>query len=149
MGIYAIKVTGGKEVDVAITLEAAAKKGDYDVFAIFVPSKLKGLVFVEASSVDEVYFLVRGVPYIKRIIKEPIPFHEIEPLLKEEKKEIELDKGDIVEIISGPFKGERGRVTRIDKSKDQVVVELISSVVPMPLTVSIDDIKLLEKVKTK
>ena len=54
---------------------------------------------------------------------------------------------DIVEIIGGPFKGEKGRVVRYDKVKREITIELLEVAVPIPVTVSVEFVKLLEKAK--
>ena len=45
----------------------------------------------------------------------PLNFNKIQRFLEPKKMEIELDKGDVVEVIGGPFKGEKGKVVRYDK----------------------------------
>jgi len=61
------------------------------------------------------------------------------------KKEISIKKNDIVEIISGPFKRENAKVTRIDKLKEEVVVELLGSAVPIPITLKLDAVKVIRR----
>jgi transcriptional antiterminator NusG len=56
-----------------------------------------------------------------------------------------VDVGDIVELISGPFRGERARVTRVDVKKEEITVELFEATVPIPVTVRGDSIKVLRK----
>jgi len=53
-------------------------------------------------------------------------------------------RGDIVELIAGPFKGEKAQVNRIDEGKDQVTVELYEATVPIPVTVRGDQIRVLD-----
>ena len=53
-------------------------------------------------------------------------------MLEQVKKELNIQKNDIAEIISGPFKREKCKITRIDKAKEEVVVELLESAVPIP-----------------
>ena len=60
-------------------------------------------------------------------------------------KEINIRKNDIAEIISGPFKREKCKVTRIDKSKEDVVVELLEAAVPIPITVKLDAVKVIRR----
>ena len=55
-----------------------------------------------------------------------------------------IAEGDIIELIAGPFKGERAQVQRIDESKDQVTVELYEATVPIPVTVRGDQIRVLD-----
>ncbi|MEK6874670.1 MAG: transcription elongation factor Spt5, partial [Nanoarchaeota archaeon] len=61
------------------------------------------------------------------------------------KRELSIQKGDIAEIISGPFKREKARVTRVDKVKEEVVVELLEAAVPIPLTLKMDAIKVIRR----
>ncbi|HLC80933.1 MAG TPA: transcription elongation factor Spt5, partial [Candidatus Nanoarchaeia archaeon] len=51
----------------------------------------------------------------------------------------------IVEIISGPFKRENARVIRINKQKDEVVVELLNTAVPIPMTLKMDAVKVVRR----
>ena len=58
---------------------------------------------------------------------------------------ITIKEGDIVEMISEPFKKEKAKVIRIDKQKEEVVVSLLGSVVPLPVTVKIDNVKVIRR----
>ena len=64
-----------------------------------------------------------------------ITFDEAKRFLKPEPIISSIQKGSIVELISGPFKGERAKVVRIDESREEVVLELIEAAVPIPVTV--------------
>ena len=66
-------------------------------------------------------------------------------MLEQVKHEVNIQKNDIVEIISGPFKGENAKVSRIDKIKEDVVVELVEAAVPIPITVKIDAVKVIRR----
>jgi transcriptional antiterminator NusG len=61
--------------------------------------------------------------------------------------EVDLKTGDMVEIIGGPFKGEKGKVTRYDKVKRELTMEPTETPVPIPITVSVEFIKVLQKAK--
>ena len=50
-----------------------------------------------------------------------------------------------MELVSGPFKGERAKVVRIDESREEVVLELIEAAVPIPVTVQADQIRIIQK----
>ena len=52
-----------------------------------------------------------------------------------------IQQKDIVEIITGPFKREQARISRIDKTKEEVVVELLEAAVPIPITLKMDAVK--------
>ena len=68
-------------------------------------------------------------------------------MLEQVKKEINIQKNDIAEIISGPFKREKAKIVRIDKSKEEVVVELLQAAVPIPITVKMDAVKVIRRDK--
>jgi len=56
-----------------------------------------------------------------------------------------MEVGDTVEMVSGPFKGERAKVVKIDEAKDEVTVELVEVAVPIPVTVKTKMLKLFQK----
>ena len=58
---------------------------------------------------------------------------------------ISIKEGDIVEMIAEPFKKEKAKVTRIDKQKGEVVVSLLGAVVPLPVTVKLDNVKVVRR----
>ena len=60
-------------------------------------------------------------------------------------KDSGIKEGDIVRVVSGPFKGEKAKVTRLDKTKSEVVVELLEAAVPIPITINLDSVKVIKK----
>ena len=66
-------------------------------------------------------------------------------MLEKKKKEINMQKNDICEIISGPFKREKAKISRIDKQKEEVIVELLEAAVPIPITLKIDSVKVIRR----
>jgi len=83
--------------------------------------------------------------HIKGVIEKPITVSEVERFLVAKKNEIKLDIGDVVEIIGGPFSGEKGKLQRIDTVKEEVTIELLEAAIPIPVTISIELIKLIKK----
>jgi transcriptional antiterminator NusG len=79
------------------------------------------------------------------VLPSEINYHEIEHMLEQVKKTVNIQKGDIAEIISGPFKREQCKITRVDKTKEEVVVELLESAVPIPLTLKMDAVKVIRR----
>jgi transcriptional antiterminator NusG len=74
-----------------------------------------------------------------------VPIDELEKTLMPKPTVQKVSKGDLIELISGPFKKEKARVAKIDKDKDEITVELIEAAVPIPVVVRGDDIKILRK----
>ena len=70
-------------------------------------------------------------------------------MLEQVKVEMNIRKNDIVEIISGPFKRENAKVIRINKQKEEIVVELLEAAVPIPITVKMDVVKVIRREGTE
>ena len=58
---------------------------------------------------------------------------------------MEVSRGDIVEVVGGPFKNEKGKITRVDESREEVTIELLEAAIPIPITVGMASIRVLEK----
>ncbi|MCD6590301.1 transcription elongation factor Spt5 [Candidatus Woesearchaeota archaeon] len=143
--IYAVRTTAGREDQVAEFIARKVEREKIKVYSILRPHGMKSYIFLEAENLGEVEQAISGVPYARGVLRKEIPYKEIEPHVEQGKREINIKKNDIAEIISGPFKGEQCKVTRVDKAKGEVVVQLLESAVPIPITVSIDSIKVIRR----
>ncbi|NUN11312.1 transcription elongation factor Spt5 [Candidatus Micrarchaeota archaeon] len=141
--LYAYRVTAGQESIVADLLSEKVKKTKSGVSALIVFSKLKGYLLVEAPDEVEAKKLITNVPHVKGILNKPVELTEIKELLHSKPAEITLKKDDFIEITSGPFKGEKAKVVRIDKEKEEVTVELVEVAVPIPVTIKLDTVKII------
>jgi len=106
---------------------------------------MRGYIFVEAESKSDAEQAAFGVPYARGILPSVVEYKEIEHMLEQGTKEMNIKKNDIVEIISGAFKREKAKISRIDKSKEEVVVELLEAAVPIPITLSMDAVKVIRR----
>jgi len=50
-------------------------------------------------------------------------------------------------MIADLLKKEKGKVTRIDKQKGEVVVSLLGAAVPIPVTVKMDNVRVIRREK--
>lgn len=143
--IYALRVTANREDQVMsfVTSNAARKK--IKVYSVIRPHGMRGYIFVEAENREEAEQAAYGIPYARGILPSEIPFKDIEHMLERVKKDVNIQKNDIVEIISGPFKREKAKVTRVDKAKDEVVVELLEAAVPIPITLTLANVKVIRR----
>ncbi len=122
--IFALRTTANREDQVIDFVSSNAAKKGLDVYAVIRPHGMRGYIFLEAKNRQSAEEAAFGVPYARGILSQPIDYPEIEHMLEQVKREISIKKNDIVEIISGPFRREQAKVTRIDKTKEDVVVEL-------------------------
>ncbi|ABK15198.1 MAG: transcription elongation factor Spt5 [Methanothrix sp.] len=147
--IYVVKTTANQERAVANLVAQVARKEKLDIRAILVPDVLKGYVLVEASAPEIVEQAIQGVPHARSVIKGASSFAEIEHFLTPKPAVVGISEGAIVELISGPFKGEMARVKRVDIAKEEITVELFEAMVPIPITVRGDHVRVLSKEETQ
>lgn len=105
-----------------------------------VPTKKKtfpGYVLVEMIMSDEAWYIVRNTPGVTGFVGSHGAGSKPSPMLPEEvdevyrgmgvnprKVEISLEKGDVVEIMSGAFAGMEGIVEGFDEDKGKVTVSV-------------------------
>lgn len=143
--MLAVKTSIGHEKTVADSIASRAKPKPVGVFAILSPATIRGYVFVEAMNTDGLRDLIKGVRRTRGIVKGETTFNEIEHFLTPKPIVSGIVEGDIVELIAGPFKGEKARVQQIDESKEEITVELFEAMVPIPVTIRGDHVRVLEK----
>ncbi len=145
MPIFALRTTANKEDQVMDFISSNAAKKGLGVYSVIRPHGMRGYIFVEAVSKLEAEQAAAGIPYARGILAQPVQFKDMEHLLEQVKVEANILKDDIAEIISGPFKREKCKVTRVDRAKEEVVVELLEAAVPIPITLKFDAIKVIRR----
>jgi transcription termination/antitermination protein NusG len=145
MPIFALRTTSNREDQVLDFLTSNVTKKGLGVFSVIRPHGLRGYIFVEADSRESAEEAYHKVPYARGLLPETVDYKQIEHMLEQVKIEVNIKKNDIVEIISGPFKREQAKVTRIDQDKEDVVVELLEAAVPIPITVKLDSVKVIRR----
>jgi transcriptional antiterminator NusG len=147
--IFAVKTTTGQEKNVARLVAAKVEMAKIPIKAILVPDTLKGYVFMEADGPHFVEEAIAGVRHVRSRIPGLVSFSEVERYIVRKPVIEDLNEDDVVEITGGPFKGMRAKITRIDKSKGEVTLELLEATFTLPITVHSDYVKLVEKARTK
>jgi transcriptional antiterminator NusG len=145
--IFAVKTTTGQERNVARLVAAKVEMNKIPVKAILVPEALRGYVFIEAQGPHLVEEAITGVKHVRSRIPGIVSFAEIERYIVKRPIIEELNENDIVEVTGGPFKGMRAKITRIDRTKAEVTLELLEATFTLPITVNSDYVKLVEKSK--
>ncbi|MDO8511625.1 MAG: transcription elongation factor Spt5 [Nanoarchaeota archaeon] len=144
--IYGLRTAANREDQVVDYLVSKLQKQpNQGIIAVIRPHGMRGYIFVEATSKGEAEAMLQGVPYARGLLPSEIPYAEIEHMLEQVKIEMNIRKNDIVEIISGPFKRENAKVIRINKQKEEIVVELLEAAVPIPITVKMDAVKVVRR----
>ncbi|HXZ23120.1 MAG TPA: transcription elongation factor Spt5 [Methanomassiliicoccales archaeon] len=145
--IVALKASIGHERQVADDVASKVKAAKSGIYAILSPTTLRGYVLIEGMNTDELKETVRGVRRARGLVEGEMSFAEIDHFLTPKPLVSGIMEGDVVELIAGPFKGEKARVKQIDETKEEITVELFEAMVPIPVTVRGDHVRVLEKEK--
>jgi len=145
--LFIIKVTTNKEEKALEMISDRSVKKSLGDYAIVKPHGLKGYIILEASDRETAEEAAFNLPYVKGIIGKTVEYSEIQNMLEPKLEEVNIEVGDIVEMIGQTFKGETAKVTRVDRTKGEVVVSLLGASVPIPVTVKIDNVKVIRREK--
>ncbi|MHA1769630.1 MAG: transcription elongation factor Spt5 [Candidatus Thorarchaeota archaeon] len=115
------------------------------VKAILVPETLRGYVFIETTEFRDVEIAISGVPHVRGRVGGKVSREEIDKFLAPPPAAEGISENDIVEIISGPFKGERAKVKRVEAGKEELTLDLLDSPHPIPIKVHADFAKIVER----
>ena len=145
--VFAVRTTAGQEKNVAEMIASRVKTTKLPIKAVLVPEMMKGYVFVEAEGPHFVEQIIAGVKHVRSRVPGLVTFSEVERYIVTKPIIEELGPEDVVEIVGGPFKGMRAKITRIDKTKEEVTLELLEATFTLPITVHADYVRLVERAK--
>jgi transcriptional antiterminator NusG len=143
--LFAIRTTANREDQVMDFVTSNVEKKKLEVYSIIRPHGMRGYILIEADSKQSAEAAIHNIPYARGVLAKEVSYSEIEHMLEKKKVEANIRKNDIVEIISGPFKREQAKIIRIDRKKDDVVVELLQAAVPIPITLKTDAVKVIRR----
>jgi len=142
--IYTVKTIIGRENVVLESIAGKVKAQGLLIKVLAHPEEIRGYVFIEGE-LNDIESVIKEIPHARGVLRKPVSVSEIKRFLEPKKVEIKINEGDIVEVIGGPFKGEKGKVTRFDKVKGEITMELIEVTVPIPITVNAGLVKVIKK----
>lgn len=143
-----IRTTTGRENVVIDSLTTKVKSHNLPIKSIIHPEDLRGYIFVEGEQ-DEIENLIKNVPHIRGLISKTVKIDDIERFMIAEKSEVKFEVDDVVEIVGSPFKGEHAKITRVDETKNEITVELLEAAIPIPVTISVNSVRMHEKKKVQ
>lgn len=138
---YAIRTTGGQERVVASVLQNKIKSKNIGIYSILLLENFKGYIIVEAPDANVAFQALAGVRHIRGQIRGELPFKDIEGYLIKKPVVTELAVDDTVEVIGGPFKAMKAKITRVDYEKQEATVVLLDSPYQIPVTVDANYLK--------
>jgi len=140
---FAIRTTGGQERVVANLLQTRAHTKKLQIRSIIVLDSFKGYIIVEAPDSNAAYEGLAGIRHVRGQIRGDLPFKDIEGYLVKKPVVSELSTNDTVEVIAGPFKSMKAKITRVDYEKQEATVVLLDSPYQIPVTVDANYLKRL------
>jgi|SRR3989338_2555774 len=143
--IFVVKVTTNKEERALDVIASTILRKKLNVYAIAKPKGLRGYVILESEDRDSAEEACFGLPYVKGIIGKTISYDEVKNMVEHNVETVSIEQDDIVEILTEPFKKEKAKVLRIDKQKREVVVSLLGAVVQIPVTIKIENVKVIRR----
>lgn len=143
--LFIIKVTTNKEERALDLISKRVETKELNVYSVLRPHGLRGYIFIEAEDRDSAEEAVFNLPYVKGIIGKTIGYEEIKNMVEPSVENISIEEGDIVELIGSTLKGEKAKVLRIDKQKEEVMVNLLGAAVQFPLTLNIDNVRVIRR----
>jgi transcriptional antiterminator NusG len=145
---YVIRVTSGQEKITADILENKVTKSGLQVYSIMLLEGMRGYLIVESADEVACRDLITNEPRIKGMLPKPLGDDELSRMLVTRQQSQEIKVSDIVEFMSGPFKGYKAKVIKFDQTKEEITVELMDVAVPIPVTTKANTARIIERAKT-
>jgi transcriptional antiterminator NusG len=144
--IYTVRTTVGQEPLVVDILGQKIRREGLAIYSISVIPGLKGYILIESDNELTVRRGIANTPHIKGkgIVMGEVKIEELSQLLEAKPLMKSIAEGDKAEIITGPFKGEKARVLRVNTTKEEVTVELLEAAVKIPLTIKAEHIRIIK-----
>ena len=138
---FAIRTTGGQEHIVVNLAQNRINSKKIPVRSILLLDSFKGYIIIEAPNSNIAYDALIGVRHVKGQIRGELPYKDIENYLVKRPVVTELNIDDTVEVIAGPFKSMKAKITRVDYEKQEATVLLLDSPYQIPVTVDANYLK--------
>jgi transcriptional antiterminator NusG len=145
--IFPVKTTGGQEKTVATFVAKRAIQKSKPIYAVLALDTWKGYVLFESATSQAVDESIQGFKHVRSKIPGMMQYQDIDKFLVTKSMVAELNEGDTVEIVSGPFKSMRAKITRLEKEKQEVTVILLDTAYQMPISLDAAYLKLVERAK--
>jgi len=133
--IYVLKVAGGHEKNIAESIAERVKTKNLPIYSIIFASKMKGYLLIEADRVNVVADLSTGTKNVRSTVPGMMKVSDIQSIIKPMEVEMAFAEGQVVEVISGPFKGMKAKIVRFDKEKKEATVSLLDTRYQLQVTI--------------
>ena len=137
-----LRTTAGQELNVALMLESLIRNtGTKGIYSIIIPPRVKGYIIIETEGHHIVHKVAKDIKHVKGQAMGSLSEDEVERLIKVASPLEEFRPGDIVEVVSGPFKGLKAQIINVNVSKRTVTLNILEASFKMEVTLPADDVK--------
>lgn len=145
--IYTVRTTVSQESLVVDILAGKINRDELNIYSLSMVPGIKGYIFIEADNEMTVRRGIANTPHIKGmgLVGGAVNIDELNKLLEAKPLMQTIKKDMKVELVDGPFKGEKARVIRVNDTKEEVTVELLEAVVKMPVTMRAEHIRIIKE----
>jgi len=140
-----VRVTSSQEKITADILENKVRKTGLPISAVILPTGMRGYLVIECESENACRDLIMNEPHVKGVLSNPLSTEELDKMLTVKTATQEIGVNDTVEFLSGPFKGYKAKVKKVDSTKDEITVELMDVAVPIPVTTKSNIARIIHK----
>ena len=145
--IFPVKTTGGQEKTVATFVAKRAIQKNKPIYAVLALDTWKGYVLFEGANSQAIDESIQGFKHVRSKIPGMMQYSDIDKFLVTKSMVAELNEGDTVEIVAGPFKSMRAKISRLEQTKQEVTVILLDTPYQMPVTIDVGYLKIVERAK--
>ena len=142
---FIVRVTSSQERITTDILQNKIEKSNLPVHSVIIAEGMRGYLIIEAENENVARELILDEPHVKGILSRPLSEEDLNRMLETKKVVQDIGVNDIVEFMSGPFKGYKAKVKKVDEAKEEITVELMDVAVPIPVTTKANIAKIVQK----
>jgi len=142
---FIVRVTSSQERITADILQNKIEKTAIPVYSVIISEGMRGYLILEAQDENSARELILDEPHVKGILSRPLNEEDLNRMLEVKKVTQEIGVNDIIEFMSGPFKGYKAKVIKVEQTKEEITVELMDVAVPIPVTTKSSIARIVQK----
>lgn len=144
--IWVVRTTVGQEKNVVNLISQRVKMKKIPIKAILSPETVRGYIFIEAEVPHLVDEAINGIRHVRARVKGNVSLEELKRLIERKPIVEEVEIGDLVEIISGPFNKMKAKIVRINKQRKELTLELLEpNLSPFPIKIHSESVRIIER----
>ena len=146
--IFIVRVRNGKEKDASIAFKEKAEFNKREIYTILSIENINSYIFVEGTKHDVEATCQDLSAQFRTKILGKTTLDELEKHLEPKPTILALNVGDIVEVVSGPFKGSTAKISSMTATREEIQIELLDSRIRIPIVIHADYVRKIDTGET-